>query len=1374
MDDYACLCPKKPVWYMGKRCDELYDACISAPCENCTSKLGTHEYTCHCPAGFTGLNCTEDIDECLSNPCNGTKSHCLNGINTYSCHCPLGFKGLYCEENIDDCESGPCQNGAICRDGINTYQCFCVPGFQGYHCDLDINECASHPCQNNGTCLDEVDYYTCYCAQGFKGFNCEEEIDECEEHPCRNGATCLDYIAMFSCECAAGFQGYICEVNIDECVSMPCLNAGKCIDGVNSYECDCTETGFFGDHCEIDIPECASNPCKHGSTCMEGINQYTCICWPGYEGENCEVDINECEQHPCENGGNCFQRSDTRNYGLVPELSTFTYENAAGFICHCQPGFTGDNCSVNIDECEYAPCQHGAYCQDMVNSYQCVCPDGFTGPHCELDIDECESNPCQNNATCEDTTNSYRCHCLTPETGQEPWGGRDCDIRLIGCHQHMCQNMAACAPILTVGGDHSYTCLCPPGWTGAHCNTSTTFSFNSEGYVSMQLPGFKNASTEQSGDYVHKHHMQFRFRTTLPDMVLYYQGTAEHHLVLELVGGSVQAVVKSMKVTKVTCPGPLNDGEWHQVTVTMDDSLFLTVNKHNYEERCQVKNEVPKHRAFLQSSTFQQLYVGGAPQDYLHNTSRRKGFIGCMEDLHVDQKLFIPHNHIREENKGLELGCSKQDWCQDDPCMQQGQCVDMWVRASCLCRRPYYGKRCEKEYPSWTFGHENTSSFSTFSISESHGDNFTVTFFLRSLKLHGLLLQLTREGKPYLTIYLKEGIIALYSSYTTVLSETKFVTDGNNNLVTVKVQSGPVFFDKTGNHHAFRSNRVEAGDVAYVGGLPAGKTMKTWGGHFKGCLQDIRLDDKHLSMEDHQERIKVYKATRMEYVMMGCQSDDTCKGEPCFNSGHCEVTWNDFRCHCSINFSGQLCETRLWCVDSPCADGTRCVDLHDGYECLTEASFNDNSLQYTSTNSTVSPVTNITLNIRTRDHNGILLRATSRAEIFCLGLLNSSLLVKLNTGENATVVVFTSDWTIADGSWHHIQLTMVDSTQAASGWYLDVDGKRAGSSVGVAGTLSFPTDTHIWLAEKYSGCLGEIRVGGVYLPLIHVPHTPQMKHFARLGGREPIIGCQGTPVCDSQPCQNSGVCQDHFFEFNCSCTSGWTGGLCEMEVNECASSPCAYGTCEDLLADYQCHCLPGYTGKNCQEELDNCLEYKCMNGGACIKTADADTCSCPPGYIGKRCQWRSSPVECDAETECLNEGVCIESNMEGNCICKSGFTGFRCETEIDECGSNPCLNNATCLDKLDNFQCMCVPGFTGLTCEAKKEQSTERVPWLAVTIPLTTLCMLLTLLVVFFLFTTARKKRQSEGTYSPSSQEVAGARLEMGSVLKVPPEERLI
>ncbi|XP_060928141.1 protein crumbs homolog 1-like [Limanda limanda] len=1414
LDDYVCLCPKGPVWFMGKNCEELYDPCITAPCTNCTSTLGTDKFSCHCPDGFTGLNCTQDVDECYSNPCNGVKSYCVNGINGYSCYCPHGFggddcqvnvttcseetcqnggncediletghqclcaagyQGTNCEEDTDECQSEPCQNGAICKDGVNAYQCFCVPGFQGYHCDLDINECASQPCQNNGTCLDEVDHYTCDCVPGFKGFNCDVEIDECEVHPCQNGATCWDYIASYRCECMAGFQGQDCEVNIDECASVPCLNEGKCIDGVNSYDCDCEGTGFLGDYCEDDIPECASDPCKHGATCWEGINQYKCLCWPGYEGENCQLDTDECEKHPCENDGECFQRSDAKNYGMLPELSTatFTYEEAAGFICHCLPGFTGDNCSVNVDECESAPCHHGGQCQDQVNSYQCVCPDGFTGVHCEVDINECDSNPCQNGATCEDAANSYRCHCPITEPDQEPLGGRDCDVRLVGCQHHQCQHNAGCDPMLTDDGEHSYTCMCPSGWTGERCNTSTTFSFNSEGYIHMQLPISANRTRREVHGRDHGIHMQLRFKSTLPDMVLYYRGIKERFFSLEIISGSLQARVKSGKVMQAIYPGPVNDGEWYQVSVTMDERLVLTVKGLGCEEGCQVKNEGHNHLIFLQPSSFQQLYVGGAPQEYLRHTSSGRGFIGCMEDLHVDHKLLLPQDLIREENKGLEMGCTKRDWCHEDPCMERGQCVDMWVRARCQCDRPYYGESCEEEYPSWTFGHENTTSYSTFNISETHGDNFTISFLMRSLKHNGLLLQLSREGKSYLTIYLKEGTVAIYSPYTTLLSEAKFVTDGNNNLVTIKVRYGHVVFPKAGNHRALGNVSVEAGDVAYVGGLPLDKSINNWGGNFKGCLQDIRLDHKYLTIEDHPDSLEVYQAST-ENVLRGCQSDDTCKDEPCSNGGQCHITWNDFICDCSINFSGRLCETRLWCVDNPCFDGVDCVDLQDGYECLTEALFQDNSLRYVANSSLLSPVTNITMDIRTRDENGILLRTTGGAEVFCLGLLNSSLLVKLDSGESTELLAFTSDRVIADGVWHRIQLTMVDPTQAESRWRLTMDGQRVGTSFGVGGTLNFLNDTEIWLAEKYTGCLGEVRVAGVYLPLINVPDAPQVSRFSRLAGHEPIIGCQGAPICDSQPCLNQGECQDQFFEFNCSCRAGWEGELCEIEINECSSGPCVYGTCKDLLADYQCICEPGYTGKDCQEEVDNCLEFSCVNGGTCGETVGTHTCFCPPGYVGKRCQWRFPPMACDAYTDCLNGGVCIGGSSGGNCTCKPGYTGARCETEIDECESNPCLNGATCLDRLNHFQCVCVLGFSGTLCESNKKEYMERVPWLAVTIPLITLCMLVAILVVFFLIMTARKKRQSEGTYSPSSQEVAGARLEMGSVLKVPPEERLI
>lgn len=60
-----------------------------------------------------------------------------------------------------------------------------------------------------------------------------------------------------------------------------------------------------------------------------------------------------------------------------------------GFTCDCRPGFHGDRCETEVDECASQPCRNGAICRDYVNSFVCECRPGFDGILCEHNIPEC-------------------------------------------------------------------------------------------------------------------------------------------------------------------------------------------------------------------------------------------------------------------------------------------------------------------------------------------------------------------------------------------------------------------------------------------------------------------------------------------------------------------------------------------------------------------------------------------------------------------------------------------------------------------------------------------------------------------------------------------------------------------------------------------------------------------------------------------------------------------------------------------------------------------------------------------------------------------------------------------------------------------------
>ncbi|XP_019639756.1 PREDICTED: fibropellin-3-like [Branchiostoma belcheri] len=148
---------------------------------------------------------------------------------------------------------------------------------------------------------------------------------------------------------------------------------------------------------------CSSSPCLHG-TCEDRVKHYSC-------GSNCP------------NG-------DHEPY----------------YVCWCEPGWFGDTCQIDIDECQSSPCSQSATCVDHVNGYTCQCPPGFTGNSCETAINWCDPNPCPSGWT-----------CVAPDLGafhcQAPGGSR-------GYTGHFCA-ATSCGPDWSCREDgySGYTCL---------------------------------------------------------------------------------------------------------------------------------------------------------------------------------------------------------------------------------------------------------------------------------------------------------------------------------------------------------------------------------------------------------------------------------------------------------------------------------------------------------------------------------------------------------------------------------------------------------------------------------------------------------------------------------------------------------------------------------------------------------------------------------------------------------------------------------------------------------------------------------------------------------------------------------------------------
>ncbi|XP_026738289.1 protein eyes shut-like [Trichoplusia ni] len=164
-------------------------------------------------------------------------------------------------------------------------------------------------------------------------------------------------------------------------------------------------------------------------------------------------------------------------------------------------------------------------------------------------------------------------------------------------------------------------------------------------------------------------------------------------------------------------------------------------------------------------------------------------------------------------------------------------------------------------------------------------------------------------------------------------------------------------------------------------------------------------------------------------------------------------------------------------------------------------------------------------------------------------------------------------------------------------------------------------------------------------------------------------------VCNSTEevrCYNGGQCiEGPGFKFYCRCMPGWAGPKCEDQIDECESNPCQNGgVCIDVHADYMCACAFGFTGKSCEVEIEFCDENSCSNNALCVVEDGARVCYCVPDFHGERCELQYD--ECLLGPRCMNGGTCIDGVDNFTCSCPPKLTGPLCECLILDDESYDC------------------------------------------------------------------------------------------------------
>ncbi|XP_026487587.1 neural-cadherin isoform X8 [Vanessa tameamea] len=544
------------------------------------------------------------------------------------------------------------------------------------------------------------------------------------------------------------------------------------------------------------------------------------------------------------------------------------------------------------------------------------------------------------------------------------------------CRNSPCYNGGRC-----IEGKYGLTCSCPPGYTGPRCQ-QTSRSFRGTGWA--WYPSLEMCDSS---------HLSFEFITRKSEGVLLYNGpivppepeeiVVSDFISVELERGNPRLLIDFGSGTlelRVKTKKSLDDGEWHRLDIFWDtENVRMIVDfcrsadiqemedgtpPEFDDSTCQATGSIPPFNEYLNVNA--PLQIGGLYIEHFDPTHYHwqympigKGFDGCIRNLIHNSKLYdLAHPGL---SRNSVAGCPQtEEVCNQadttSRCWEHGTCVGSFSEARCQCQPGWTGPSCNLPTTPTSF---RPQSYVKFALS-FEPDRFSTQIQLRfrTREPHGELFRVSdQHNREYGILEVKDSRLHFRFNLNSLRTEERdvwlnsvAVDDGQwhiarvsryGSAATLEIDGGEGRrYNETFTFEGHQWLLVDKQEGVYAGGkaeYTGVRTFEVYADFQKGCLDDIRLEGKHLPLPPAMNGTQWGQATMARNLDRNCPSNSPCINVHCTEPFVCVDLWNEYECTCGeglvLSPDGKGCVDKNECLYFPCRNGGSCVNREPGYRC---------------------------------------------------------------------------------------------------------------------------------------------------------------------------------------------------------------------------------------------------------------------------------------------------------------------------------------------------------------------------------------------------------------------------------------------------------